>query len=208
MEACLESKELNPEDMECEVEHLEVPTEETAVKSLETTKKRHRGRHLAAGRCGVPKELTRGDCGSRRKLSATCRKVSHHAAVARCKRNVFRKSWTQGNCGPWKELVAPGREMTRCAEVAQRREHGLQRQGKHDMALRTAKERTSRMNHWKGPECKIRIKDPGTIQKLCRAIERTSDGIDRKTFILEFVNRAPGMFNGLWKVADWTVRRR
>jgi hypothetical protein len=49
MTACLNSKELNLEDMESEVEHWEVHMEEAAVKSLGTIKKRHRGRHLAAG---------------------------------------------------------------------------------------------------------------------------------------------------------------
>jgi hypothetical protein len=45
----LDSKELNLEDMESEVEHREVPMEETVVKSLGEIKKRHRGWHLAAG---------------------------------------------------------------------------------------------------------------------------------------------------------------
>jgi hypothetical protein len=58
MAACLESKKLNPEDMESRVEHREVPTEEAAVKSSGAMKKRHRGQHLAAGRCGEPKKLT------------------------------------------------------------------------------------------------------------------------------------------------------
>jgi hypothetical protein len=57
---------------------------------------RHRGQKLAAGRRGEPNELTQGDCGSRRKLVAACRKVSRHARVAWCKRKVFRKIWTQG----------------------------------------------------------------------------------------------------------------
>jgi hypothetical protein len=39
---CLDSKELNPEDMKSEVEHQEVPMEETAVKSSGTMKKQHR----------------------------------------------------------------------------------------------------------------------------------------------------------------------
>jgi hypothetical protein len=43
MAACLDSKELNLEDMKSEVEHLEVPAEEAAVKSSGTMKKRHRG---------------------------------------------------------------------------------------------------------------------------------------------------------------------
>jgi hypothetical protein len=43
MEVCLDSKELNPEDMKSKVEHREVPTEEAALKFLGTMKKRHRG---------------------------------------------------------------------------------------------------------------------------------------------------------------------
>jgi hypothetical protein len=81
-EVCLHSKELNPEDMESEVEHREVPMEEAAVKSLGTMKERKRGRHLAAGRHRESKEMTQGDCGSQRKLAATCRKVSRYAEVA------------------------------------------------------------------------------------------------------------------------------
>jgi hypothetical protein len=38
MEACLDSKELNQEDKESEVEHWEVPTKEAAVKSSGTMK--------------------------------------------------------------------------------------------------------------------------------------------------------------------------
>jgi hypothetical protein len=89
-EACLENKKLNSEDIESEVEHREVPTEEAAVKYSGTMKKRQ-------------KKLTRGDFGSWRKLAAACRKVFHRAAVARRKRNVFRKIQTQGNGGLRKE---------------------------------------------------------------------------------------------------------
>jgi hypothetical protein len=74
-EACLHSKELNLEHMECEVEHWEVPTKEATVKSLGTMKKWHRSGHLAAGRPGEPNELTQGYCGSWKKLAATCRTV-------------------------------------------------------------------------------------------------------------------------------------
>jgi hypothetical protein len=52
-------------------------------------KKRHRDRNLAAGHYGKPKELTQRDCGSRRKLAATCRKMSHHVRVAWHKRNII-----------------------------------------------------------------------------------------------------------------------
>jgi hypothetical protein len=77
-----EKTELNQEMMQSEVEHREVPTDKTTVKSSGTMKKRHEGRHLTAGHCGKPKELTQGDCGSHRRLAAACRKVSCHSRVA------------------------------------------------------------------------------------------------------------------------------
>ena len=77
----------NPEEMESDSGHREIHKEDAVVKSDKGRKKRHRDRHLGAGRRGEPKELTRGDCGSRRKLAAACRKVSRRAAVARYKGN-------------------------------------------------------------------------------------------------------------------------
>jgi hypothetical protein len=118
------------------------------------------GRHLAAGRHREPKELTRGFCGSWRKLAAACRKVPHRAAVAQCKRNIFGEIQIWRNRGSWSKLATAGMRMTHSAKVAWGREHGLQRQGKADIAPRTQKGRTSRMKCWKGPECKIGIKDP------------------------------------------------
>jgi hypothetical protein len=53
-------------------------------------RRRHRGRNLSEGRRREPKELTRGDCGSRRNLAAACRKVSRRAAMAQRRRKVFR----------------------------------------------------------------------------------------------------------------------
>jgi hypothetical protein len=75
--------------MESEVEHREVRTEEAAVKM------RHRGRHLAAGRLGEPKELARADCGSERKLAAACRKVSRRVRAAWRERNIVRNKFTR-----------------------------------------------------------------------------------------------------------------
>jgi hypothetical protein len=61
---------------------------------------------------------------------------------------------------------------------------------------------TSRMKHWKGPEGKIRIKYPDTRQQLHFKIKRTSERIDRKLFILEFMKGATGVFSRMWKVSD------
>jgi hypothetical protein len=100
----------NPEEMESESEHGEVPKK--------GRKQQQSDWHLAAGRCEEPKELTREVCGSRRKLAAACRKVSHRVTVARSKRNVFRKIRTLGNCGPQMELDISGMRMTHLTKVA------------------------------------------------------------------------------------------
>jgi hypothetical protein len=100
--------------------------------------------------------------------------MSLRAAVARREGNVFRKIRSQGNCRPRKELAAAGIRMTHSAKVARSREHGLQRQGKDDIAPRTPKGRTSRMKRWKDPECKLGIKNPDTRRQLLLKIERTS----------------------------------
>jgi hypothetical protein len=141
-------------------------------------KRRHRGRKKAAGRRLEPKELNRGDRGSRKKLDAACRKVSRRATVAWLKRNVFRKSWTCGYCGLRKEVTASRKMVTRCErhrrKVAQRSPTG----GTFEHRCR------------RGPECsngirdrgRRRIKDPSTRRQLRLKIKWTSKQIDRKIF--------------------------
>jgi hypothetical protein len=107
--------EPSQEMMQSAEEHQEVPREEAAVIPGRGRKRRHRGRKQAAGRRGEPKEPTRGDHGSRKKLAAACRKASRCATVAWRRRNVFRKSWTHGNCGLRKEVTASRKKVTRCA---------------------------------------------------------------------------------------------
>jgi hypothetical protein len=97
--------------------------------------------------------------------------------------------------------------LTHCAAMAQHREHGLQRQGKDDMALRTQKGHTFRMKCRKGPECKIGIKDPGTRWQQHHKIVRMSERINRKAFGLEFVKRARGMSSGVWRIRKCTLWR-
>jgi hypothetical protein len=117
-EARLECKEPISVDMESEAKYREVSKEHAAVQTGETLRKRRRGRKLAAGRRGEPKELTRGECGSRRNLAAAWRKLSRRTAVARRKRNVFRKVRIEENCGPRKELATAGIRITHCTRVA------------------------------------------------------------------------------------------
>jgi hypothetical protein len=97
--ACQETTEANPEKMEANpgemrsvTEHEEVPKEEPTVESFGALKKWRGDRHLAVGRCEEPKEQTRGNCGSWKKLAASCRTKTRHAGVARCKGKVIRKN--------------------------------------------------------------------------------------------------------------------
>jgi hypothetical protein len=94
-ETCLDSKEPNPEDMQSGVEHWEVPKEHTTVKPVRELKKRHRGRHLAAGRRRKPEEQTQRNCGSWRKLAAADRKLTCRAGVAWRKVHIIGKNHTR-----------------------------------------------------------------------------------------------------------------
>jgi hypothetical protein len=81
--------EQNPKMMQSVEEHRDVPGEDVAVMPVKGLKKQRRGRKSTAGRRGEPKELNRGNCTSRRKLAAACRKVSRHAAVVWRKRKLY-----------------------------------------------------------------------------------------------------------------------
>jgi hypothetical protein len=58
------------------------------------------------------------------------------------------------------------------------------------------------MKSWKDPECKIRIKGPDKGLQLHLKIEKTLEGIDRKAFGLEFVERATEIFSELLKMFE------
>jgi hypothetical protein len=99
MKERLEEEEPTSVETKPEVAHQrEVPVEDAVVKPVNGRKKRHRGKKQAAGRCDEPEELTRGICGSRRKLAAACRKVSRRATVARRRRNAFKKERIKDGC--------------------------------------------------------------------------------------------------------------
>jgi hypothetical protein len=87
----------DPEMIQSMEEHQEVPKEDAIVKPAKGRKKWRRGQKSTAGQRGEPKELTRGNCGSQRKIAAACRKVSRHTTVAWQKRKLVRKKWTQVN---------------------------------------------------------------------------------------------------------------
>jgi hypothetical protein len=183
-------------------------------------KKRNGGRHLATGRRGEPKELSRGECGCRRWLAAACRKVSRRAAVTRRKKNIFRKIRTQVNCGPRKELAATGRKMTHCAEVAQPKGCGLQgrshegpsveqgrrkNQTRNTFARGTRKGRTRAKRQLMRQEGTNLTRNRDFEAQLWLGCERTSSGSYRKTIGLEIVKRSVGVSSGWRKIRNWTL---
>jgi hypothetical protein len=73
--------EANPEEIECEAVHEDVPKEEAAVQNARALKKWHGDWHLAVRRCSELKKLTQGNGGSRKKLAAKSRGMTHRAGV-------------------------------------------------------------------------------------------------------------------------------
>jgi hypothetical protein len=118
MEERLKEEEPTSVDRKPEAAKEEVPKEDDVVKPVSGRKRRHRGKKQAAGRREEPKELTRGICGSRMKLAAACRKVSHRATVARRRRDAFKNERTQDGCQ--RRLAAARRGTSHRAEVVRK----------------------------------------------------------------------------------------
>jgi hypothetical protein len=114
MEARQDEQKPTPVNRKPEAAKEEVPVEDAVVKPVNGRKKRHKGKK----QCEEPEELTRGICGSRRKLAAACRKVSRRATVARPRRDVFKNGRTQDVCQ--RRLAAARRERSHRAEVARK----------------------------------------------------------------------------------------
>jgi hypothetical protein len=119
MMACLGKTEADtvktepePGMMQSTEEHQEIPKGEAAVMPVGEPRKRRRVRNLAAERRQKRKERTRGNCKSRRKSAAACRKVSRSAKVALRERKLVRRSGTQENYGPLKKFSPTGIRMT------------------------------------------------------------------------------------------------
>jgi hypothetical protein len=90
MEACSGKSvatdlEANPEEIESESVHHEVPEEEAAVETIRVLEYRYGDRHIAVGRRRQSKKWTQGDGGSRKKLAAARRRMTRHTVPARRK---------------------------------------------------------------------------------------------------------------------------
>jgi hypothetical protein len=128
--------EPDPGKMQSVEEHQEIPKEEAAVMLVGEPRKRRRVQNLAAERRQKRKERTQGNCGSRRKSAAACKKITRCATVAWRKRILLRKIVTQGIYGPRKRLTVTGRKMTSCATVAWYSENVVRKDCARDQAKR------------------------------------------------------------------------
>jgi hypothetical protein len=90
-----EKLEAKPEEMEFGAEHWEVPKEHAAVKPVGGLRKQHSGWNLAIEHRQKLKEGTRGNGRSRKKLAASCRRMTHHAGVAQHKGHIVRNNQTR-----------------------------------------------------------------------------------------------------------------
>jgi hypothetical protein len=87
--------EANPDEMKSGAEHQEVSKENATAKPVRALRKRHRGWNLVAECHSQLQERTWGNCGSRKKLAATGRKMTRHAGATRHKVHVVRKYQTR-----------------------------------------------------------------------------------------------------------------
>jgi hypothetical protein len=69
-------------EIECVAVHEEVPEEDAAVKTFGALKKQHGDWHLAVRCCRNPNKQTQGNGGTRKKLAAACRGMTHQAISA------------------------------------------------------------------------------------------------------------------------------
>jgi hypothetical protein len=210
--------------MQSAEEHQDIVSEVAAIMPVKGLKKWRRGRKLIAERHGEPKKLNRGSCGSRKKLAAACRKVSHPAAVVWQKRNLIRQIWTEVNCGPRSTLATDGKMTSHHAKVAWLKENFVRKDCARNKAEQaTPKPQKDGKRLWKGQEFKDGLRDRGlkrqqwqlrgkagikehqTRRQLRLRIKRTSNKIDGKTFRLEMVKRANETSSWLRRIRIWRV---
>jgi hypothetical protein len=233
MTACLGEMDANTEKIELDTgmmqsieEHQDVPSEDVAVMPVKGLRKRRGIWKSTAGRRGEPKELNRGNHGSRRKLAATCRKVSRHAAMVWRKRKLFRRTGTQGICGRRKELAIVGMRTSRYATVAWRKRkltRNIQIQESRESAKDFAvngmrqglggKNGIRRQNVKKPPHLRIERKTASSSGGQHKREQRRLKGMSRyndiywRTIGLDFVKKVVRMPSGFLQIRIWRVWR-
>jgi hypothetical protein len=162
-EADAENIESDPGMMQSVPKHQEAPKENAVVKPLKGRNKRNKARKPVTGGRGEPKELTRRDCGSGKKLAAACRKVSSCATVAWRKRNLLRKIRIQASCNSRRRLAVGGRRMSRRATVVRSKRYF---QKNSDIGKLWTAQRIFRRRSMDDPLCKRSTRQGTRIEEV------------------------------------------
>jgi hypothetical protein len=194
--------ELDPGMMQPIEEHQEIPKGEATVMPVREPRKQRRVCNLATDPHQTRTVRTQGNCIFRRKLAATCRKVSRHAKVAWRKRNLFRNAQTQRNCGLRKRLTVTGRNTTRRATVAWHSENVARKDWtrasvvQENQRERTFGRKTAKSIGGRRRRQQPRLETMGNDNKLFR-----------KIMGLEFGKRAFRISSGIRRRRDWSLRK-
>jgi hypothetical protein len=181
----------NPEEMECDSEHREVPKEEAEAMSVGGLRKRRRDRNLAAGRCQKPKERIQASCESRKRLNVAGRRMTRYAGVAWLRRGVVRKDCTTAKVERTTQRVRPLRKKLWTHHEGKR---GTKKLGsKRPLYVRKKRATAIGIGGW-SPRHLSPLGRIGPIYKTLK-----------KTLELEFVMRANGMSSGFQKMRKWTL---
>jgi hypothetical protein len=108
-EACVWKLEANPEMSDIVEKHQEVPNEKDTVETVRALEDWYGDWHLAIGCRRQAKKRTKGDGGSRKKLAATRRRMTHRVVPAR------RKGYSHK--GPFKDNVQEAAKTTDVREL-------------------------------------------------------------------------------------------
>jgi hypothetical protein len=167
--ACIkatEKIEQDPRTIQCMEEHQDVPSEDVIVRPVNGLRKRRRVQKLTAGRRREPKELTRGYCGSWRRVTVAGKRTSRHAAVVWRKRKLFRRSETQEHCGSQRLFAAASRGMALCGGVARCGGHDGKRYDQVNVGQEIKKLRKDEKRLRKRPECNSGLRNAFLRQQL------------------------------------------
>jgi hypothetical protein len=122
--------------------------------------------------------------------AATCRKVSHHAKVAWCKRNTARKECTRANVV---QEIQRGQTFGRRHQQELECSNGIRSRGVEEQEhLRKGRKSAKSIGGWRRQQ--PQLESMGNSNKVFR-----------KIMGIEFVKRANWMSSRLKRIIDWTL---
>jgi hypothetical protein len=179
--------------MEPEAEYRKVPKEDAVVKPVVGLRKRHRDWNLAAERRQKQKKRTQGYCGSRKRMTAGGRRMTHCARVAWRKRGVVRKDCTRAKIAQATWRVGPLRKNLWTHHEGRRGTKDLV--GKWPLYLKKKRATAICIGGWSSTQLSPLGRGGLTYKALRMFLE------------LKFVKQANRMSSRLQRMMNWTFWR-